>query len=176
MFILWTLLTSYSIHICVGFCLCIICTLCCYCPSQVCSWGPSLWRGSPSPFWRLAYRQGASCWTGIYYSEDIINVIAFNKTETNRDSVAMENEDFIRTMDQLLAGIPLKEICTDMHIQRPLWVSLYWDLHINECSTAAFKLPHVRVLLLCVTHSMAGIETREWSIPWTYGMEQNTWP
>lgn len=49
-------------------------------------------------------------------SWDIINIITVYKMETKRNSVAMEKEAFMRTMDQLLAEIPLKEICTDTHV------------------------------------------------------------
>nr|XP_033468401.1 uncharacterized protein LOC117247893 isoform X1 [Epinephelus lanceolatus] len=50
-------------------------------------------------------------------SRDIINITTVDKRETNRNSVAMEKEGFIRAMDQLLSEIPLKEMCTDAHVQ-----------------------------------------------------------
>ena len=52
-----------------------------------------------------------------YDSKDIINIVTVDKRETDRNSVRMEKECFIRTMDQLLTEIPLKEICTDAHVQ-----------------------------------------------------------
>uniref|UniRef100_A0A672JA34 Uncharacterized protein n=1 Tax=Salarias fasciatus TaxID=181472 RepID=A0A672JA34_SALFA len=52
-----------------------------------------------------------------YESRDIINITTVDKRETNRNSVAMEKEGFTRTMDQLLSEIPLKEMCTDAHVQ-----------------------------------------------------------
>ncbi|KAL7394915.1 hypothetical protein ABVT39_006908 [Epinephelus coioides] len=50
-------------------------------------------------------------------SKDIISVITVDKRETQRKSVLMEKEAFIRTMDILMSEVNLKEICTDAHVQ-----------------------------------------------------------
>ncbi|KAL7403019.1 hypothetical protein ABVT39_023207 [Epinephelus coioides] len=49
--------------------------------------------------------------------KDIISVITVDKRETQRESVLMEKEAFIRTMDILMSEVTLKEICTDAHVQ-----------------------------------------------------------
>lgn len=40
-----------------------------------------------------------------------------DKRQTNRNSVVMEKEGFVRTMDALLPEIPVKEEVTDAHRQ-----------------------------------------------------------
>ncbi|KAG5280138.1 hypothetical protein AALO_G00085400 [Alosa alosa] len=47
----------------------------------------------------------------------IISVITIDKRETSRNSVIMEKEAFIRTMDGLLSELKLVEVCTDAHVQ-----------------------------------------------------------
>ncbi|XP_034552411.1 uncharacterized protein LOC117821945 [Notolabrus celidotus] len=50
-------------------------------------------------------------------SRDIIHIENIDKRETNRNSVVMEKEGFIRTLDALLLEIPVKEVVTDAHRQ-----------------------------------------------------------
>lgn len=49
-------------------------------------------------------------------SRDIIHVETVDKRQTNRNSVVMEKEGFVRTMDALLPEIPVK-VVTDAHRQ-----------------------------------------------------------
>ncbi|KAM4605450.1 uncharacterized protein ACJ7VT_017694 isoform 2-T2 [Polymixia lowei] len=50
-------------------------------------------------------------------SRDIIHIVTVDKRDTNRKSVIMEKEAFIRTMDVLLQEIPIKEVVSDAHRQ-----------------------------------------------------------
>ena len=50
-------------------------------------------------------------------SRDIVHIVTVDKRETDRNSVIMEKECFIRTMDVLLQEIPVKEVVTDAHPQ-----------------------------------------------------------
>ena len=50
-------------------------------------------------------------------SKDIIAIVTVDKRQTERKSVIMEKEAFIRTMDLLMTEVNLKEICTDAHVQ-----------------------------------------------------------
>ncbi|XP_039539661.1 uncharacterized protein LOC120487527 isoform X2 [Pimephales promelas] len=50
-------------------------------------------------------------------SRDIVHIVTVDKRETNRNSVIMEKECFIRTMDSLIQEIPVKEVVTDAHPQ-----------------------------------------------------------
>ncbi|XP_026133574.1 uncharacterized protein LOC113112325 isoform X2 [Carassius auratus] len=50
-------------------------------------------------------------------SREIISVITVDKRETGRNSVIMEREAFVRTVDTLLNEVKLVEVCTDAHVQ-----------------------------------------------------------
>ncbi|KAK7156999.1 hypothetical protein R3I94_006910 [Phoxinus phoxinus] len=50
-------------------------------------------------------------------SRDIVHIVSVDKRETNRNSVIMEKECFVRTMDALLTEIKIKEVVTDAHSQ-----------------------------------------------------------
>ncbi|XP_065109929.1 uncharacterized protein [Paramisgurnus dabryanus] len=50
-------------------------------------------------------------------SREIISVITVDKRETGRNSVIMEREAFVRTVDSLLNEVRLVEVCTDAHVQ-----------------------------------------------------------
>ncbi|KAK0147922.1 hypothetical protein N1851_012382 [Merluccius polli] len=50
-------------------------------------------------------------------SREIISVITVDKRETGRNSVIMEREAFVRTVDSLLNEVKLVEVCTDAHVQ-----------------------------------------------------------
>ncbi|XP_061566781.1 uncharacterized protein LOC133420914 [Cololabis saira] len=50
-------------------------------------------------------------------SRDIVHIVSLDKRETNRNSVIMEKECFIRTMDALLPEIRITEVVTDAHTQ-----------------------------------------------------------
>ncbi|KAL7378193.1 hypothetical protein ABVT39_010029 [Epinephelus coioides] len=50
-------------------------------------------------------------------SRDIVHIVTIDKRQTNRNSVIMEKEGFIKTMDALLQEIPVKEVVTDAHRQ-----------------------------------------------------------
>ncbi|XP_073337236.1 uncharacterized protein [Pagrus major] len=50
-------------------------------------------------------------------SRDIVHIVTVDKHETNRNSVIMEKECFIRTMDVLLQEMRLTEVVTDAHPQ-----------------------------------------------------------
>ncbi|XP_073730808.1 uncharacterized protein [Misgurnus anguillicaudatus] len=50
-------------------------------------------------------------------SKKIISVVTIDKRQTSRNSVIMEKEAFVRTMDKLLGEVKIAEICTDAHTQ-----------------------------------------------------------
>ncbi|XP_065131571.1 uncharacterized protein [Paramisgurnus dabryanus] len=50
-------------------------------------------------------------------SRDIVHIVTVDKRETKRNSVIMEKECFIRTMDALIKEIPVREVVTDAHPQ-----------------------------------------------------------
>lgn len=50
-------------------------------------------------------------------SRDIVHIVTVDKRETNKNSVIMEREGFVRTMDALLQEIAVKEVVTDAHPQ-----------------------------------------------------------
>ncbi|XP_076126224.1 uncharacterized protein LOC143105969 [Alosa pseudoharengus] len=50
-------------------------------------------------------------------SRDIVHIVSVDKRETNRNSVIMEKECFIRTMEALLPELAIKEVVTDAHPQ-----------------------------------------------------------
>ncbi|KAG1935367.1 hypothetical protein F2P79_019231 [Pimephales promelas] len=50
-------------------------------------------------------------------SKEIISVVTIDKRQTNRNSVRMEKEAFVTTMDKLLSEVRITEICTDAHTQ-----------------------------------------------------------
>jgi len=50
-------------------------------------------------------------------SKEIISVVTIDKRQTNRNSVRMEKEAFVTTMDKLLSEVRISEICTDAHTQ-----------------------------------------------------------
>ncbi|KAK7130436.1 hypothetical protein R3I93_019927 [Phoxinus phoxinus] len=50
-------------------------------------------------------------------SRDIVHIVSVDKRETNRNSVIIEKECFVRTMDALLTEIKIKEVVTDAHSQ-----------------------------------------------------------
>ncbi|XP_041944552.1 uncharacterized protein LOC121706671 [Alosa sapidissima] len=50
-------------------------------------------------------------------SRDIVHIVSVDKRETNRKSVIMEKECFIRTMEALLPELAIKEVVTDAHPQ-----------------------------------------------------------
>ncbi|XP_049896068.1 uncharacterized protein LOC126387584, partial [Epinephelus moara] len=68
-------------------------------------------------------------------SRDIVHIVTIDKRQTNRNSVIMEKEGFIKTMDTLLQKIPVKEVVTDAHRQitallDPTWGKYrQWGLH-----------------------------------------------
>ena len=45
-----------------------------------------------------------------------MHIVTIDKLETNRNSVIMEKECCIRTMDALIQEIPLTEVVTDAHL------------------------------------------------------------
>jgi len=46
-----------------------------------------------------------------------VHIVSVDKRETNRNSVIMEKECFVRTMDALLTELKIKEVVTDAHSQ-----------------------------------------------------------
>lgn len=50
-------------------------------------------------------------------SKEIISVVTIDKRQTARNSVIMEKEAFVTTMDKLLGEVKIAEICTDAHTQ-----------------------------------------------------------
>ncbi|XDV26163.1 hypothetical protein PO909_029940, partial [Leuciscus waleckii] len=67
-------------------------------------------------------------------SRDIVHIVSLDKRETNRNSVIMEKECFVRTMDALLPEIHISEVVTDAHSQisallKPDGKYKQWGLH-----------------------------------------------
>ena len=50
-------------------------------------------------------------------TKEIIHVATIDKRQTSWNSVVMEREGFIQTVDKLTSEIKLVEICTDAHAQ-----------------------------------------------------------
>lgn len=50
-------------------------------------------------------------------SRDIVNIVSVDKRETNRNSVIMEKECFVRTMEKPFPELAIKEVVTDAHPQ-----------------------------------------------------------
>ena len=66
-------------------------------------------------------------------------MVTVDKRETNRISVNMEKEGFIRTMDALLPVVSLKEICTDGHVQiAALMSNKRYNMNIYICVYTCF--------------------------------------
>lgn len=63
-------------------------------------------------------------------SKEIISVVTIDKRQTQRNSVIMEREAFVRTMDKLLTEIKLTEICTDAHNQISSLMSKYSSYYL----------------------------------------------
>ena len=49
-------------------------------------------------------------------SKKIMSIVNLDKRDTNRNSVAMEKEGFIRTIDALRKDVEVQEVCTDGHL------------------------------------------------------------
>ena len=80
----------------------------------------------------------------------IIHVATIDKQQTSWNSVIMEKEGFIQTVDKLTSQIKLVEICTDAHAQigalmnkyssdimyEYMWWKDYWNIVVKlHCST-----------------------------------------
>lgn len=50
-------------------------------------------------------------------TKEIVSVVNVDKRETNRTSVIMEKEGFIRSFESLCQEVKLAEVCTDAHTQ-----------------------------------------------------------
>ena len=50
-------------------------------------------------------------------SRDIVHIVSLDKRQTNRNSVILEKECFIRTIDALLPEIHISEVVTDAHAE-----------------------------------------------------------
>ncbi|XP_013884308.1 uncharacterized protein LOC106532736, partial [Austrofundulus limnaeus] len=50
-------------------------------------------------------------------TKEILSIVNIDKRETQRSSVIMEKEGFIRSFDQLKQEVKLAEVCTDAHTQ-----------------------------------------------------------
>ncbi|KAL0978654.1 hypothetical protein UPYG_G00173520 [Umbra pygmaea] len=50
-------------------------------------------------------------------SRDIVHIVSVDKWETTRNSVIMERERFVKTMDALFPEIQIKEVVSDAHPQ-----------------------------------------------------------
>lgn len=58
-------------------------------------------------------------------SRAIIHVENVDKRETKRNSVVMEKEAFMRTMESLRNEVKVKEVVTDAHVQISALLGLY---------------------------------------------------
>ena len=62
-------------------------------------------------------------------SREIISVVTVDKRQTGRNSVIMEREAFVQTVDILMKEVKLVEVCTDAHVQISALMSklpLFW--------------------------------------------------
>lgn len=69
-------------------------------------------------------------------SREIISVITVDKRETGRNSVIMEREAFVRTVDTLLNEVRLVEVCTDGHVHISALMS---KLALKLCVTCRIR-------------------------------------
>jgi len=58
-------------------------------------------------------------------TKKIISIVNIDKRETARNSVAMEKEGFLRTVDDLCQDLKLAEFCTDANVQISALFSKY---------------------------------------------------
>ncbi|XP_059917338.1 uncharacterized protein LOC132464778 isoform X2 [Gadus macrocephalus] len=68
-------------------------------------------------------------------SKKIMSIVNLDKRETNRNSVAMEKEGFIRTIDDLRKDVEVQEVCTDGHLGIKALFSkgMYKDIGVVHC-------------------------------------------
>jgi len=66
-------------------------------------------------------------------TKEIIHVATIDKRQTSWNSVVMEKEGFIQTVDKLTSEIKLVEICTDAHAQIGALMSKYSSDIFYEC-------------------------------------------
>lgn len=50
-------------------------------------------------------------------TKEILSIVNIDKRETQRSSVIMENEGFIRSFEKLRQEVKLAEVCTYAHLQ-----------------------------------------------------------
>ncbi len=50
-------------------------------------------------------------------SKQIISMISIDKRETQRNSIVMKKEGFVRTLETLRQELNVTEVCTDAHTQ-----------------------------------------------------------
>ena len=63
-------------------------------------------------------------------SKEIISIVNIDKRETQKNSVIMEKEAFIRTFETLHKEIRLQEFCTDAHSQISALFSKRKDIYV----------------------------------------------
>lgn len=102
-------------------------------------------------------------------SKEIISVVTIDKRQTSRNSVIMEKEAFVTTMDKLLSEVRISEICTDAHAQiasimnqttgryKDTGVQHSWDIwhgakNLAKMITAEAKQSGQKILLQWVKH------------------------
>ncbi|XP_056450124.1 uncharacterized protein LOC130385575 [Gadus chalcogrammus] len=68
-------------------------------------------------------------------TQKIMSIVNLDKRETNRNSVAMEKEGFIRTIDALRKDVEVQEVCTDGHLGIKALFSkgMYKDIGVVHC-------------------------------------------
>lgn len=66
-------------------------------------------------------------------TKEIIHVVTIDKRQTSWNSVIMEKDGFIQTVDKLTSDIKLVEICTDAHAQISALMSKYSSDIWYEC-------------------------------------------
>ena len=115
-------------------------------------------------------------------SKEIISIVNIDKRETQKNSVIMEKEAFIRTFETLHKEIRLQEFCTDAHSQISALFSKRKDIYVynftDEVLLYVFhdwslsKCFSLRLTYICLHLSMQ-IQQKAGSR--TSGMGQRTW-
>ncbi|KAF1384370.1 hypothetical protein PFLUV_G00117630 [Perca fluviatilis] len=106
-------------------------------------------------------------------SREILSIINIDKRETQRNSVIMEKEAFIRTVDRLMTELKLVEVCTDAHVQISALMNKgkYKDLGLRH----SLDMWHGAKNLAKKIHTAAQIKGQSSLIHWLKDIVNHFW-
>uniref|UniRef100_A0A671USX1 Uncharacterized LOC115574863 n=1 Tax=Sparus aurata TaxID=8175 RepID=A0A671USX1_SPAAU len=106
-------------------------------------------------------------------SQEIISIVTVDKRETGRNSVVMEKEAFVRTVDRLLEEVKLVEVCTDAHVQISALMNKgkYKDLGMQH----SLDMWHGAKNLAKRIHSAAQVKGQSSLIHWLKDIVNHFW-